>query len=264
MNRLKGKIVLITGAGAGIGEACAKLMATEGALVVVTDIDQKNAERVAKEIGPNACFYKHDVAEENEWLKVFESINKKFNRLDVLVNNAGVTGHEFGLQDPENLELEAWHKVHKINLDSIFLGCKYAIKNMKKTGGGSIINMSSRSGMVGVPSLSAYASSKAAIRNHTKSVALYCAEKKYNIRCNSIHPATIYTQLWENLLGKDEKLAAKLSALEKTIPLQCFGKPEDVAYMVVYLASDEAAYVTGSEFVIDGGILAGSAASPGK
>jgi NAD(P)-dependent dehydrogenase (short-subunit alcohol dehydrogenase family) len=180
------------------------------------------------------------------------------------VNNAGITGFENGpvAHDPENATLQSWHAVHQTNLDGVFLGCKHAIRAMRRTGAGSIINISSRSGLVGIPAAAAYASSKAAVRNHTKTVALYCAQQKLNIRCNSIHPAAILTPMWEAILGDDSLREARMNELVRDTPLRRFGLAEEVAAVALLLASDEAAYMTGAELVIDGGILAGSTATP--
>lgn len=161
--------------------------------------------------------------------------------------------------DPENASLDDWRAVHAVNLDGTFLGCRYAIKAMRKAGTGSIINISSRSGMVGIPAAAAYASSKAAIRNHSKTVALWCAQEGLQIRCNSTHPAAVLTPMWKPMLGDGEDREKRMAAFVKDTPLQRFGQPSEVAAL---LASDEAAYITGSELTIDGGILAGSAASP--
>jgi NAD(P)-dependent dehydrogenase (short-subunit alcohol dehydrogenase family) len=151
---------------------------------------------VAKEIGG---IYLHlDVREEDEWEAAMETILKRYGKLNILVNNAGVTGFQegFGPQDPEGASLASWREVHAVNSDGVFLGCKYAIQTMKKGEGGAIVNISSRSGLVGIPGAAAYASSKAAVRNHTKTVALYCCQQGYKIRCNSIHPAAILTPMW--------------------------------------------------------------------
>ncbi|MCG8526331.1 MAG: SDR family oxidoreductase, partial [Opitutales bacterium] len=167
-----------------------------------------------------------------------------------------------GPHDPEHLDLDSWHNVHATNLDGVALGCKYAIGLMKQSAAASIVNISSRSGVVGIPAASAYASSKAAVRNHTKSVALYCAQQGYAIRCNSIHPGAILTPMWDTMLGDGEQRDAAIEAIAADVPLGVMGEPNDVAYAALYLASDESKYVTGIELTIDGGILAGSAAAP--
>ena len=153
--------------------------------------------------------------------------------------------------------------MHAVNLDGVFLGCKHAIRAMRPQGSGSIINISSRSGLVGIPGAAAYASSKAAVRNHTKTVALWCAGQGLAIRCNSIHPAAVLTPMWEPMLGDGPDREARMAALVSDTPLRRFGRPEEVAALAVLLASDEATYITGTELTIDGGLLAGSAASPG-
>ena len=264
--RMKDRAVLVTGAARGIGRATAELLAREGAYVVVTDVRDDEGVAVADALGRPAVYQRLDVRREGEWKEALSFIEDRFGRLDVLVNNAGVTGFEedLGPQDPEHATLEGWHAVHATNLDGVFLGCKHAIQTMRRTrNGGSIVNVSSRSGLVGIPGAAAYASSKAAVRNHTKSVALYCAEQGLEIRCNSVHPAAILTPMWEPMLGKEhEEREARMRALTKDTPLRRFGTPEEVAYAVLYLASNEAAYVTGTELNLDGGILAGSAASP--
>ncbi|MDF1678208.1 MAG: SDR family oxidoreductase [Legionellaceae bacterium] len=264
MGRLKGKIALITGASRGLGAASARLFSEEGAFVIVTDILDDEGVALADEIG--GVYHRLDVSSEAEWQALYAVIKKQHGQLDVAFNNAGVIGlgTSLGPQDPEHASLSSWHYVHAINLDGVFLGCKYAIQLMKAHGG-SIINMSSRSGVVGLPGAAAYASSKAAIRNHTKTVALYCAEKTYNIRCNSLHPGAVLTQIWDPMLGADDKTRTERQmALEEGIPLGHMGAPEDVAYAALYLASDESKYMTGSELTLDGGILAGSAARPEK
>ena len=266
MYRLQGKVALVTGAARGIGAAIAVAFAAERASVIVTDINDESGERVAREIGGAALFRHLDVRDEPAWMATFAEIRQLFGRVDVLVNNAGITGFEEtrGPHDPEHATLENWRKVHEVNLDGMFLGCKHAIAAMRSTGQGSIINISSRSGMVGQPTIPAYASSKAGVRNHTKSVALYCAQQGLNIRCNSIHPAAILTEMWDPLLGDGPDREAKLRAVIKDTPLRRWGTPQEVAALAVLLASDEAAYMTGSELTLDGGILAGSAGSPAE
>lgn len=264
MGRVDNKIALITGASRGIGAQTARLLADEGATVILTDILDAEGGALAKEL--NSTFYSLDVADEAAWQSVVQRIKKEYGRLDILFNNAGVIGigDEFGPQDPEHASLSSWHQIHKVNLDGVFLGCKYAIALMKDKGG-SIINMSSRSGIVGIPGACAYASSKAAIRNHTKTVALYCAQNQYNIRCNSVHPGAILTPLWDPMLGTDSATRKEMLAqIAAGVPLGHMGDSLDVAYAVLYLGSEESKYITGIELTIDGGILAGSSASPQK
>ena len=254
--KLKNKVCIVTGAAQGIGEAIATLFAKEGASVIVTDTSHELGKHVSKSI--NGTYHPLDVSSETAWA----DLEKAFPKIDVLVNNAGITGVECGRpQDPEHVTYEDWAHVHHVNLDGTFFGCRYAIKAMRKNGAGSIVNMSSRSGVVGIPGAAAYASSKAAIRNHTKSVALYCAQNNLDIRCNSIHPGAILTPLWDPMLGDDREKA--LETLAKDTPMKRFGTPDEVAQVALFLASDASSYMTGAEINVDGGILAGSAASPG-
>jgi NAD(P)-dependent dehydrogenase (short-subunit alcohol dehydrogenase family) len=262
VGRLKEKVALVTGAARGIGFAIAEAFVKEGARVVVSDIETQTGSDSAARLGVR--FQPLDVRDERAWRAAGEVALAEYGRLDILVNNAGVTGFEEkgGPHDPEHASLAAWRAVHAVNLDGVFLGCREAIRLMRRSGGGSIINLSSRSGMVGIPAAAAYASSKAAVRNHTKSVALYCAEQRLNIRCNSLHPAAILTPMWEPFLGDGPEREANMRAFTADTPLRRFGRPEEVAALAVLLASDESTYVTGAEFTIDGGILAGSAAVP--
>jgi NAD(P)-dependent dehydrogenase (short-subunit alcohol dehydrogenase family) len=266
MRRLEGKIAVITGASRGIGEAIARLFLDEGAFVYLTDINDMQGQALSESLGSNAIYCRLDVREEADWQSVTERIVSERGRLDIVVNNAGITGFEDGnfVHDPENATLSTWREVHRTNLDGVFLGCKYAIRTMRENRSGSVINISSRSGIVGIPAAAAYASSKAAVRNHTKTVALYCAEQGLNIRCNSIHPAAILTPMWEVMLGTGPGRETRMQEFTKDCPLHRFGEPKEVAAVALLLASDEAAYMTGTEITIDGGILAGSAASPSK
>ncbi len=263
MARLAGKVAVVTGAAQGIGAAIGRAFVAEGATVWLTDI--ADASALAVELGVAARFTRLDVRREEDWAGAIAAVTARDGGLDIMVNNAGITGFEDQpvAHDPENATLDAWRAVHATNLDGVFLGCRAAIRAMRARPGGSIINLSSRSGLVGIPAAAAYASSKAAVRNHSKTVALWCAQQGLAIRCNSIHPAAILTPMWETMLGTGADRDACMAALVKDTPLQRFGTAEEVAAMAVYLASDEAAYVTGSEFNIDGGLLAGSAASPG-
>ena len=264
MSLLNGKVAVITGAARGIGEAVARVFVQQGAFVYVTDIDDELGNSVARSLGRRSKYVHLDVREETNWQRVMAQVVDENGRLDVVVNNAGITGFENGPlpHDPEHASLDSWRAVHETNLDGVFLGCKYAIQSMRRHGVGSIINISSRSGLVGIPSAAAYASSKAAVRNHTKTVALYCAEQGLKVRCNSIHPAAILTPMWEPMLGKGSDREARMRQFVRDTPLRRFGTPEEVAAVALLLASDDAAYMTGAELNIDGGILAGSAATP--
>ena len=263
MGRMDGKVTLVTGAARGIGRGIAERFVAEGATVVVTDIQEAEGAAVAFGIGDRATWRRLDVRDEAQWEATTAWLQATFGRLDVLVNNAGITGFEEGFvpHDPEHATLAAWHAVLATNLDGVFLGCKHAIPLMRAQGG-SIVNISSRSGLVGIPSAAAYAASKAAVRNHTKTVALYCAEQGLRIRCNSVHPAAILTPMWEPLLGQGPERAAREAEYVKDTPLRRFGTVEEVAALAVYLASDESGYTTGAEFVLDGGMLAGTAVPP--
>jgi 3(or 17)beta-hydroxysteroid dehydrogenase len=265
MPRLHKKIALVTGAANGIGAAIATAFAREGAIVWVTDIDADAARDLASALGPVHRHRLLDVGEETQWKAAVANVLAVHGRLDILVNNAGITGFgpDSGPHDPEHVSLAEWHAVHRVNLDGTMLGCKYAIGAMRPAKSGAIINISSRSGLVGIPGAAAYASSKAAVRNHSKSVALWCAQQGLNIRCNSVHPAAILTPIWQAMIGTGPDRDAKMAAMVKDAPLQRFGTVDEVAALCVFLASDEAPYITGSELDIDGGLLAGSAASPG-
>jgi 3(or 17)beta-hydroxysteroid dehydrogenase len=259
MPRLNNKIALVTGAARGIGAAISEAFMQEGAHVIATDINDEDGQKTADRIG--ASYVHLDVSSERDWTNVLEA----HPRLDIVVNNAGITGFESGelVHDPANASLAAWHAVHAVNLDGTFLGCRTAIAAMKDAGKGSIINISSRSGLVGIPGAAAYASTKAAIINHTRSVALYCAQQGWKIRCNAIAPAAILTPIWEPMIGDGPDRDEKMAALVDDTPLKRFGTPEEVAAVAMMLASDEVSYMTGETLTLDGGLLAGSAASPG-
>jgi len=264
MQRLSNKTILITGGAQGIGASCARLAVANGATVLVTDINTENGQELCEELGESAHFFTGDVSIESDWEKLNEFIAEHHSgHIDGLVNNAGITGflETPGPHDPEHLDMASWDKVMAVNMTGTALGCKFAIRWMRDRGG-SIVNLSSRSGIVGIPGAAAYAASKAAVRNHSKTVALYCAQQRYSVRCNSVHPAAILTPMWNAMLGDGEQRDTTLAAICKDIPLGEMGAPDDVAYAVLYLLADESRYVTGIELNVDGGILAGSAASP--
>jgi NAD(P)-dependent dehydrogenase (short-subunit alcohol dehydrogenase family) len=233
----------------------AKLLIEEGATVFVSDLLVELGEQTAADLG--CTFLAHDVTSEEAWQNVMARIRSSHGRLDVLVNNAGVANLA-GPKDPEQAWLETWRKIVSVNGESVFLGCKWAIPLMRESGGGSIINISSVAGMIPAPLVSAYGFSKAGVRHFTKSVALYCAPM--GIRCNSVHPGQIETDMIKGMmeelgpaagLGPEDTRAAFLAA----IPQGHFQTARDVAYGVLFLASDESRCITGMEMVIDGGMI---------
>ena len=251
MGRVEGKVALVTGAASGLGKASAAMLLREGAKVCLSDIDTTRGAQAAGEFGDGAVFVEHDVTDEAAWGAAVERTVAAFGGLDILVNSAGIALNK----TVEDTTLEEWRAVHAIDLDGVFLGCKTAIRAIADSGGGSIVNISSIAGIIGGHNLAAYNSAKAGVRLLTKSVALHCARQGYNIRCNSIHPAFIDTPMLSGLTeryGREEGLAK----LGRQIPLGHVGEAEDVAYAVLYLASDESKFMTGSELIIDGGISA--------
>ena len=252
MTRLAGKSAFVTGAASGLGRAIARRFAEEGARVAIADRDEPGGRQVAGEIGSAALFLAHDVTSEEEWIANLGRAAAAFGRLDIIVNNAGIGP----VGTIEKTSLEEWRRVHAVNLDGVFLGCKHGIAQLRAAGGGAIINMSSVAGLMGTPTLAAYGSSKGAVWQLTKSVALYCAARRDNIRCNSIHPAFTATPMVEAMIAASKAPERTRWALEQQIPLGRLGEAEEVAALALYLASDEARFVTGGEFVIDGGITA--------
>ncbi|MDC3962137.1 glucose 1-dehydrogenase [Polyangium jinanense] len=252
MQRFERKVALVTGAASGLGAAAVRRLHAEGAVVVITDVAVDRGEALAAELGARAEFTALDVTQEAQWIAVLDAVVAKHGRLDVLVNNAGV-----GIVgDVESTTLEQWRFVHTVNTDGMFLGCKHAIRLMKERGGGSIVNLSSVAGIIGAPNLVAYSSSKGSVRTFTKSVAMHCARKGYGIRVNSVHPAFIDTPMVDAMVARSEDPARAKVGLAKSIPLGKLGEPEDVAAAIAYLASDDAKFVTGTELLVDGGLLA--------
>jgi NAD(P)-dependent dehydrogenase (short-subunit alcohol dehydrogenase family) len=263
MDRVKGKVVIITGGAGDLGSAAALLLAKEGAKVVVTDIDDPRGKKVVEEIrraGGEVVYLRHDVTSEENWKTVIDRTVAEFGRLDVLVNNAGVFSRKF----VGDISLEEWRWVMGINLDGVFLGTKVAIGAMKKSGGGSIINISSVAGLVGmVADTSPYGASKGAVRLFTKQCAIQLSKAghDYNIRVNSVHPGFILTPMLEKVFRTEVESTGRSyeevrRSREEWAPLGRLGTPEDVAYGILYLASDESKYMTGAELVIDGGFTA--------
>jgi 3(or 17)beta-hydroxysteroid dehydrogenase len=262
MFRVKDKVAIITGAARGLGKAQAQLLAKEGAKVVVTDINETGGKEVVEEIkkdGGEGIFVKHDVTSESDWKDVIQKTLAEFGKLDVLVNNAAVMIRK----SIEDTSLEEWQWVMRVNVDSVFLGTKYAIGAMKKSGGGSIINISSFAGIIATTDTSSYNASKAAVRLFTKAAALECSKScyDYNIRVNSVHPGLILTAMVDAEIKEEAKTTGRpYEAVRKVRedwhPIGHLGEPDDIAYAVLYLASDESKFATGTELVIDGGFTA--------
>lgn len=266
MSRVAGKTALVTGGAAGIGEACARVLAREGATVVITDIQDARGEKLASDIyasGGKATYKHQDVVSGEGWQSLIDEIEDEFSGLDILVNNAGI-GNGGAITE---MTYESYSQMMAINVDGVFLGCKYAIPLMTKSGGGSIINISSVAGLKGAPGLSAYSASKGAVRLLSRSLAIECARGGTKIRVNSVHPGIIDTEIWtkisdstaENMTplgGGANTLSAKLVAEMAAVPIGHAAEPIEIANGVLFLASDESRYVTGSELVIDGGMCA--------
>ena len=250
MSRVADQVVLVTGAGSGIGRATAKLLVAEGATVIVSDINRAGGLETVQQIGGKARFEEHDTAQEADWKRIVDGILAREGKLNGLVNNAGIAGPFPATFETETVE--QWQKILSINVQGVFLGCKYSVPALRQSGGGSIVNTSSLAAFVGTPDLSAYGASKGAVRQFTKTVAMDCARKGYKVRCNSVHPGIIMTPMGEGILPND-KVREKV---RKRIPIGEFGAPEDIAYGILYLISDESRFVTGSELVIDGGMNA--------
>ncbi len=254
MGRLDNKVAIITGSAEGIGEATAKLFSKEGAKVVVADINKEKGQQVVTEIkasGGDAIFYVLDVTKEDQWQSLMDVTIQKYGKLNVIVNNAGISR----AKDIENTTLKDWNDIMNVNATGVFLGTKYAIETMKDNGDlCSIINRSSIDGQIAEPGLFAYCASKGAVTILTKSAALCCGEKGYKIRVNSVHPGYVHTALTEEeARGYGLEPDEYFEKVGKQHPLGCIGEPDDIAFIDVYLASDESKWTTGAEFVVDGG-----------
>jgi 3(or 17)beta-hydroxysteroid dehydrogenase len=258
MNRLKGKVAVITGGASGIGRQCAVRFAEQGARVIIGDMNVEAGIAASDEINQSrkesTIFQKLDVRVEENWTDLFLSCEQKFGAADVLVNGAGLflSGID---HSPESEALEAWRKIQAVNVEGLMLGCQKAIKIMQKHNGGSIVNISSVAGIKPSVYASAYGSSKGAVRQYTKSVASHCARRGYGIRCNSIHPGIINTPMGKAAMrSASGDLEFGTERYRRVIPLKSIGEPDDIALAALYLASDESRYVTGTEMIIDGGI----------
>jgi len=251
MGQLDGKVAIITGAASGIGAACARVLAREGAKVVLTDVDQAGGERVAAEV--DGVFVRHDVTSEPGWPAIAAMAGQRFGGLHILVANAGIAI----IGPVEEMPYAVWRRQMAVNVDGIFLAVKHCLPVMRQCGGGSIIMMSSIAGLSGAAGLAGYSATKGAVRLFAKSVALECAQARDNVRVNSVHPGVIDTPSWNQLApGATVPLDAKAVAAAQ-VPLGEAGSAEDVANGVLFLASDASRHITGSELVIDGGMTAG-------
>ncbi len=255
MGRVQDKVAIITGAASGLGFAAARMLLKEGAKVILTDVNSEVLESMSERLNDfsqsqfQTSF--HDVTQEDSWVELINKTENDQGKINILVNSAGIS---LGA-DIVSTDFDIWKKVHQVNLDSVFLGCKYAVPVMGKYGHGSIINISSISGIVAGWNTAAYNSSKAGVRHLSKSVALFCAKKGYDVRCNSIHPAFVNTPILDPIkqaFGAEEAVAK----LSRQIPMNKIGDTDDVSYAILYLASDESKFMTGSEIVLDGGLSA--------
>lgn len=257
--RVQDKVALVTGGASGIGRGCAHRLAEEGAVVIITDIQDALGDTVVGEIAAaagRAEYHHHDVTSEAAWIEVIAAVRDRHGRLDVLVNNAGIGVGGSILE----LALADWQRQQAINLDGVFLGIKHAIPLMREGGGGSIINMSSVAGLKGSPNLAAYNATKGGVRLLTKGVALESARERWRVRVNSVHPGVIDTPIWTkvapNVIEPGANQLDMAAMAEMAVPTGVLGKPRDIANGVLFLASDESAYITGTELVIDGGLSA--------
>jgi 3(or 17)beta-hydroxysteroid dehydrogenase len=240
MSRLANKIILVTGAAGAVGSAIAEAVVEAGGLAIATDL-----------AGRAGMDHALDVASEDDWLRVVAEIDRAAGRLDGLVNAAGIVARG----SVEDTDLATWRRVMEVNLDGTFLGCKHALALLRRDGG-AIVNISSVSGLVGGYNLAAYNASKGGVRLLTKSVALHGARLKPQVRCNSIHPAFLEGPMADALIAETSNPERARARMTADVPLGRFGRPAEVADMCVYLLSDESAFVTGAEFVIDGGLTA--------
>jgi NAD(P)-dependent dehydrogenase (short-subunit alcohol dehydrogenase family) len=252
-----GKVVLVTGGASGLGLAIVSRFALEGANVISTDLQDSVGIAAAEAIG--ATFLHQDVRDEAHWKAVIQQVEDRHGRLDVLVNNAGILGPTDAVS-PVDTDLQAWRAVFAVNVEGVFLGCRAAIPAMRRSAAGSIINISSIAGLLATPYATAYGASKAAVRQLTKSVAQHCAEKRLNIRCNSVHPGTIRTPLLEayaKTTAQSRGLTPEqiLAEEQSCIPQGNFTLAEDVAAAVSFLASSDARHITGTKMIVDGGLV---------
>jgi 3(or 17)beta-hydroxysteroid dehydrogenase len=256
MERMKGKVALVTGGAMGLGRGIAARLAEEGATVVLTDVNEELGAATAAELGVG--FLRQDVSREEDWERVAAEVEARHGALHVLVNNAGIEGHPEAPKDPENAPLGDWNRILAVNTTGVFLGCRRCIPLMARSGGGSIVNLSSVASLVPTPFITAYGASKAAVDHLSRTVALHCARSGHRIRCNTVHPGQVRTPMLEVLF---ERMAAQqgvtpeafTEGFRQGIPLGHFQEPRDIADAVLFLASDESRFITGESLAVDGG-----------
>lgn len=254
--RIKDRVALVTGAAQGIGYGIARRFAEEGATLIMSDIDAVAGEASARAL--DAQFLHHDVASEEQWQTLVQTLEQRYGALHILVNNAGTEGRGDAQKDPEHTPLEDWNRIFTVNAAGVFLGCKHAIPLIARSGGGSIINMSSVASLVPTPFLTAYGASKAAVEHLTRSVALHCARSGYRITANSLHPGQVRTQMFDVLFGRlsgqaEMSVAQFTQNFLASIPMGCYQEPVDIANAALFFASSDARYVTGQSLAVDGG-----------
>jgi len=258
--RVAGKRILVTGGAGGLGAACARRLSDEGALVIIADLLNDAGEQLAQEIG--AHYRRLDVSSEEEWSALSVGLRRDFGSLDGLVNNAGIASSKAG-EDVESMALEDLHRIFAVNVDGTILGCKYCIPLMVGDASdgvrGSIVNLSSIAALIPASFLVAYGASKATVAHITRSVAMHCAERGYGIRCNSLHPGIVRTDMMNGIIdrvGRERNLGADQAGavFEAQVPLGCPQEPEDIANAALFLLSDESRFITGTQLIVDGGM----------
>jgi NAD(P)-dependent dehydrogenase (short-subunit alcohol dehydrogenase family) len=251
------RVAVVTGGASGLGRAMAKRLVEDGLQVVITDLRPEAGETAAADVG--AAFVQQDVCDEARWPGVLGEVEERFGHVDVVVNNAGISGSMEAVT-PETTPFDEWRRVFSVNADSVFLGCRAAIPVLRRAGGGSIVNTASVASFIPAPDSLAYGASKAVVRHLTTSVATYCAQRKLNIRCNSVHPGIVRTPLWEVYAAKEaERRGVTLDQVADEagagVPLGDWTTPEDVAGAVSFLVSDDARHITGMAMIVDGGFV---------
>jgi NAD(P)-dependent dehydrogenase (short-subunit alcohol dehydrogenase family) len=249
MNRLQHKVALVTGGASGIGAETASRFRTEGALVVIADVDQERGESLARSLGPEAVFIGLDVTQDQSWTTAMDLVRRRVGRLDVLVNNAGITRPG----NVESLSLDDWRVTLDVDLTGVFLGCRHGVAAMKATGG-AIINISSAYGIKADPDTVAYNAAKSAVVLMSKSIALHCARSHYDITCNIVHPGVVRTPMMDAYMAACPDPEVEARRWIDMHPIGRLGTPADVSAVVSFLASAEARFITGASYVVDGGI----------